>query len=558
MARPWISHGITGPVVLVFTDQIQRKPGGHIHNQQQQIFEGAGTYESNAWYPGLERRWTNAFTLLLAIALGIRFVAMALVPLAPEEAYYWMYSQHAELSYFDHPPMIAWAIRLGTLIFGHTELGVRMPGTLMMLGASWFLYHFGRTWFSKEAGLGAAVLLQVLPMFFGVGFVATMDAQLVFFWTVGLVGVTAALRDNRPWGWYLAGFALGMALLSKYTGIFLAVGAGLAVIVNPSWWRHLKTPHPYLAFLLAAALFSPVVIWNAQHDWASFRFQFMDRFNHKPFGFVTALEFIGLQFMIVTPVILWICVKLMAPLWHITRRALPPQSIIIMAFSLPLFLIMAQKSFKYGVHINWTVPAFLSLLPATVQWVVTRASFDPKRQAWLKAWSWTLLICVVLNIGMMASLLVIQPRKQLLAAFGAWKELATIVKVYETELQQSTGRRPLVVGEGKYRLTSALAFYLNRQDPQRDVAHFSTSQWIMEGRGLGYAYWLKRDDWEGTDCIFVSEGQDALSKTTNHFASVQLATNVCLPRVKGRHYQVAICRGLRLTQPRNDAQDPTP
>jgi 4-amino-4-deoxy-L-arabinose transferase-like glycosyltransferase len=113
----------------------------------------------------------------------------------------------------------------------------------MMLGASLMIYRFGRIWYSKEAGIVAALLLQVLPVFFGVGLIATMDSALVFFWMVGLLGITAALHDSRPGGWYLAGVALGGALLSKYTGIFLAVGTGLVVILNPDWRRHLRTPH---------------------------------------------------------------------------------------------------------------------------------------------------------------------------------------------------------------------------------------------------------------------------------------------------------------------------
>src|SRR5688572_8004653 len=87
------------------------------------------------------------FAPLLGLALVLRLVAMSVVPLIPEEAYYWMYAQHPQLSYFDHPPMVAWAIWLGTAILGDTELGVRFVGQILMLGATGLMYLLGRMWF---------------------------------------------------------------------------------------------------------------------------------------------------------------------------------------------------------------------------------------------------------------------------------------------------------------------------------------------------------------------------------------------------------------------------
>ena len=62
------------------------------------------------WQLPLSRRWVGGYVILLGVALGLRLLAMVAVPLIPEEAYYWMYAQHPALSYFDHPPMVSWAI----------------------------------------------------------------------------------------------------------------------------------------------------------------------------------------------------------------------------------------------------------------------------------------------------------------------------------------------------------------------------------------------------------------------------------------------------------------
>jgi dolichol-phosphate mannosyltransferase len=152
----------------------------------------------------------RTWLLLLAASLVLRFIAMGRVVLVPEEAYYWLYAQHNQMSYFDHPPMVGWVIRAGTLIAGDTELGVRLVGGLLLAGASVLMYFFARMWFGRTAALIAAASLQVLPVYSGAALIATMDAPLVFFWLACLLGLSHALKHGRAAGWYLAGAALGL------------------------------------------------------------------------------------------------------------------------------------------------------------------------------------------------------------------------------------------------------------------------------------------------------------------------------------------------------------
>ncbi len=513
------------------------------------------------WMPTIQRRSLLLFMLLLALMFILSMVAMASVPLIPEEAYYWMYAEHSSLSYYDHPPMVAWVIGLGTAVFGDTQFGVRIVGNLLMLGASLLMYRFGREWFSRAAGLVSALLLQVLPMYFGVGFIATMDSALLFFWMLCLVGVSAALRRNHVWGWYLAGFALGAAMLSKYTGVFLAAGTVLAVIAHRPWRRHLLTAHPYLAFLLAAAMFSPVIIWNAQHDWASFRFQFLDRFGSKPLNLETMLIFIGIQFMVATPFVLWLSAALIPRLLR-GRRFLGPRWLIALSFSLPLLLVMAYKSLRYEVHINWTLPVFLSLLPAVSQMFIAqmrrlrgcpRGRTDLDRRRWARQLTRTAMVCVLINIGISAYLLVLQPRLQLIAVFGPWEPLAQLVEEYEDRLEYETGREPLIVADGKYRLASLLAFYRTPIEHDAEAADYTTSQWILGGNGLAYPYWIRREDWYGRDCLYIENDadDDILAETAGMFDSVELVDDVRLRALGRGKYRIAVCRGLGLTTPKS-------
>lgn len=491
----------------------------------------------------LPKRYGIAVLVLLAAALVLRMVCMEKVPLVPEEAYYWMYSQHPSLSYFDHPPMVAWVIRAGTLLLGNTELGVRAGGAFLMLAASALMYLYGRIWFGRAAGLVAAVLLQSLPIFFGAGIIATMDSALVFFWLVGLVGVSFALREQRAWGWYLAGIGLGGAMLSKYTGVFLGPGAVLAVLAFPPWRRHLRTIHPYLAALLALALFSPVLIWNAQHEWASFRFQFVDRFSGKVFSAGSVARYAALQLIVATPLLLaglgWLYTRTLRS----RRRLLTPRWLIAVSFSLPLLLVMSYKSFRYDIHINWTLPVYLSVFPAIARLGMARwrcARRGTVRFAGPRIAFASVVACLSANLLLLVYVLAIQPRTGWVAALNTWPELAKAVESVEEQLEAETGREPLIIANGKYRLASELAFYRTPLEHASRASDFTTSQWILGGEGLGYPYWAK--PWKQSPIIVVADDNN-IGSFAPHFRQFTVVRELKLAGKK--KYQIAVALDRR-------------
>ncbi|MEO6436161.1 MAG: glycosyltransferase family 39 protein, partial [Tepidisphaeraceae bacterium] len=331
----------------------------------------------------------RAVGLAIFAAVALRLLAMCSVPLIPEEAYYWVYSQNPQLSYFDHPPMVAWVIGAGTALFGNIELGVRIGAMALMAGVSLLLYRLARMWFDRTTAIVSAVLVQILPVYFGIGLLAPMDAALCFFWLLCLVGVSAAVRSGRPGGWYLAGAALGGALLSKYSGIFLAAGVFVAVAGHPRWRRQLLTVHPYLAFALAAALFSPVMAWNASHDWASFRFQFIERYAGDRINFAAPLGFLGMQIVVLTPVPLVALGYLarrfvrqwrqrgrasVARSWSVARAwsgpRVPDRCWFAVASAVPGLAAATWTSLRSSTHINWTAPIYLAVIPAAVALVL--------------------------------------------------------------------------------------------------------------------------------------------------------------------------------------------
>ena len=219
---------------------------------------------------GQDRRVVWGIVLLLLL----RFVSAATINLSPQEAYYWNYSIHPDLSYLDHPPMVAWVIRAGTLLLGKSEIGVRIGGLWLVVVSTWLINALGRLWFSRRAGLWAALLFQVIPVYFIYGVIITPDVPLICFWLLTIYLVSIAVLKDRPSAWYCAGAALGFAMLSKYTALFLVPSALLFLIADRAHRKWLLRKEPYLAFFLSLVIFSPVILWNYQHQWASFTFQF--------------------------------------------------------------------------------------------------------------------------------------------------------------------------------------------------------------------------------------------------------------------------------------------
>ncbi|MFI4881702.1 MAG: hypothetical protein ACIAQU_03855, partial [Phycisphaerales bacterium JB064] len=98
-------------------------------------------------------------------------------------------------------------------------------------------------------------------------------------------------------------------------------------------------------------------------------------------------------------------------------------------------------------------------------------------------------------------------------------------------------------------LASVLAFYRGSMETYEESAEFTTSQWLVGGVGLGFAYWSDREQWRGRDCIVVADARDGdlLDRLRPHFTSVELADEPRLGELGRKRYQIAICRAFEPT-----------
>jgi 4-amino-4-deoxy-L-arabinose transferase-like glycosyltransferase len=214
-----------------------------------------------------------ATLVVVAVFTILRFVTAATLDLRTDEAYYWTWINRYVLSYLDHPPMVAWVERAGVAIFGDTPLGVRFVQLLILPLIEIILADIAR----RRTGTWNAALFVVIAMettlnygFFSI--VVDPNLPLLLFTSAMIWALSRFDETGDPRWWLALGAAAGLAALSKFL-ILLLAPAVLVFLLFPAGRSALRTPWPYAGGALAIALFSPVVVWNAAHNWVGFAFQ---------------------------------------------------------------------------------------------------------------------------------------------------------------------------------------------------------------------------------------------------------------------------------------------
>ncbi|MDR6663405.1 hypothetical protein J2W51_005999 [Tardiphaga robiniae] len=311
-----------------------------------------------------------------AVVVGLvllRLAAAAWTPLTFDEAYYWMWSKHLAGGYYDHPPMVAVVIRLGTMIAGDTALGVRLVSVLLALPMSWAVYRTAELLFGGQRIATTAVILLNATMITSVGLmIVTPDAPVLVASSFVLLTLAQVVATGQGAWWLAVGVAVGVALLSKYTALFFGPAILIWLIAVPKMRRWLISPWPYLGGLVALAVFSPVLFWNAEHGWVSFIKQLgRARIDHFNPAFIA--ELIPTQFAFATPLVFILGVMGLYAL-AVRRPGAWPARVLLNAMFWVIVLYFGWHALHSRVEANWFAPvyptlAIIAAVAATiVQW----------------------------------------------------------------------------------------------------------------------------------------------------------------------------------------------
>jgi len=425
------------------------------------------------------RAWRLALLFVL-FAAAVRGLLSWLVPLVPDETYYWEWTRHPAASYYDHPPGIAALISFGTSLLGDTRAGVRIGPALAALAGSLALVLTARRIGGGRAALVTAAALACMPLAAAGLVLATPDAPLLAAVAIGLWAVVRAV-ERRPgsmaeisW-WCLAGLAVGAALLSKYTAVLLPAGVALGFALDPRLRRRLLSFGPWIGVGLGVAAFSPVILWNARLGWPSFAFQARHGLEAKGVdpGLLSVLanaaknetELLAGQLGLVSPILfVLIALAVLLALGDALAGLGDERRSVLAGVAVTSFLVFALSAIKRSVEPNWPAPAYVAgvVVLATVSWT------DSSRK-WLKRGLWLgAAIVAVIAVQAAFPVLPVPGEDDPIGDAHGWDMVAAATD--SAAVGMRAGGCPRVhFASNRYQETSELAFHLAGQPQVRSL-----------------------------------------------------------------------------------------
>lgn len=476
--------------------------------------------------------WRIMTLSLIGYSLLLRLAYLDLLNLLPQEAYYWNYAQHPALGYLDHPPMVAWLIEFGTSVFKHSEFGVRFGAFVLWFVTAGFCFGFARNMFDKKTAFHAVLFIALFPVFFVLGFFITPDVPLIAAWAGALFFLERALLAERRMAWWGVGICLGLGMLSKYTIALLSLAALLFILLDKRSRRWLLCPEPYAAMILALLIFTPVILWNANNNWASFFFQTTRRLSASPKFSLHLL--IGSMLILLTPLgVIGAAQSIFNKrIWSgeidISETSALRKRLFTLVFTLLPLFIFALFSIKHNPKLNWTCPVWLAIMPALAKQLLPAESFTKfyRKILWQRLLT-PMLVALALIYGGTLHYISIGlpgvPYPKNTVSPVAWKEMGDKVEEIENIVEKETGEKPLIVGMDKYFIASELAFYRNfSKEGMNEGSQDTCSINFFKQEGLMYKWWFPWKRQMGKIFIIVSIKPDKLldDQLTGYFDSL--------------------------------------
>jgi 4-amino-4-deoxy-L-arabinose transferase-like glycosyltransferase len=493
--------------------------------------------------PGEAKLVRNTVLMILALVV-LRLVAAAWTPLTFDEAYYWMWSKSPAFGYYDHPPMVALVIRAGTLIAGDSELGVRLVSILLALPMSYAVYRAAAILFGgTRLAANAAILLNITLMAAVGTLIVTPDAPLLVASSFVLFFLAKVLETGRGAWWLAVGAAVGCALLSKYTALLFGPAILIWLLVAPRQRRWLITIWPYLGALVSLAIFAPVILWNAEHQWVSFLKQISGRVRVDDFRPAFLAELAPTQIVFATPFVFILGAMGLHALFR-RKAGATSARVLIDAMFWTIVAYFIWHALHARVEANWFAPVY----PAFAIAAAVAAHLVPWEKRWQRVADFSLRWAAPVGIVMFV-LLIVQANTGWLSGYRrdatvrsvgvGWRELADQIEA----ARKKSGATCVLAPD--YGTTSWLAFYLPRttcvaQPTQR-------IRWVNMGEPDAALL--------AGPLLFVDEARPAQPYLKDRFARIERLAE--LPRKRGplviETYALDLLRG-----PTGDVLDRTP
>lgn len=434
----------------------------------------------------------HAISLIAGLTL-LRMIYIQFISITPQEAYYWYYSLKPDLSYFDHPPLTAYSILLGTWLFGKSIFAVKFMAVIWSMLSNGLLYLTTlraasrlRVPQARQSALMAVILFNLTIFAHLYAILMVPDAPLLFFWMLTIYLIQEFILDGKTGHLLLAGLIFGLGLTAKFTILALLPALFLALLLDRQRRAVFRRMHPYLAILLALLAFSPVIIWNITHDWASFQFQFGSRLSEvRPIQSKYILQLIASQVFMLTPLLFALCFGKLFTGWRNANGICGERLLYLSAlFIIGGFIVYSSTQL---VKMNWLLPGYLGLIILIALGGSPRDFFRKK----------------IVRIGTGFSIMLILLAHGLLLVpniplgegntWSGWRNAAA-----QVQQQQAAhgGKNNCFIFTNSYKSASLLRFYL----PEEQVVY---SRNIYGEPALQFDIWGIPDSLVGMSAIYV-------------------------------------------------------
>lgn len=458
--------------------------------------------------------------LIFVAAIRLFVIEHNGLSLSGDEAQYWIWSQTPALGYYSKPPLIAWAIRLSTGLFGDTEFGVRFFAPVFHAVTAFVIFRIGRRLFDTRTGFWAGLAYATLPAVSLSSLLISTDAPLLMFWALGLWCLIEA-RDSGAMRWWIRfGLALGLGALAKYAMLLILPGIALYGLLADR--DLLRRRGLWIGLAIGLVVLAPNLVWNAANGFVTFQHT-EDNANLGAQGLRPdkLAEFLGSQAAVIGPFLLLALPFAVVAAFRRDGSGRARGAKLLASLALPPLLFMSAIALVSRAHPNWAATAYVSGVVLIAAWALAG---DRVR------WRRLVLVGSVALHGMVAMIAIGYRDAVRLAGvtlparFDPARKLTglpALGRAVAEELAQRPGTVLLTVDRG---LFAQLAFYVR---PRPDQAQ---SQW--SDRPLDQ-FQMTNSVRARPDARYLYVAEDAAHIATGEFRNARPVSVISIPIAPG-------------------------